>query len=257
VREAAELLGITACLSRRPRDLSRGEQQRVALGRALVRRPALFLLDEPLAHLDALTRRDLRAQIAGLPGMLGVPMILVTHDQSEAMTLGHRLAILRDGALQQVGRPLEIYRKPANVFVAGFLGSPPMNLLPGKLAEETGALVWRRRSQGAGELRLTVPCEKLAVWRSRVGREILAGLRPEQVRVVVGEASSADGSIRAIVREVELHGAETLVRVAVAGLELTARAPATFEGVAGGHVDLRIDPQAARFFDPASGRALG
>lgn len=260
VRETAELLGIVACLSRRPRDLSGGEQQRVALGRALVRRPRLFLLDEPLSHLDATLRRELRAQIAGLPALLGVPMIFVTHDQSEAMTLGHRLAILRDGVLQQIDRPREVYRAPANLFVAGFLGAPPMNVLPGELVVESGALIWRRRSHGADngaeELRLVVPAEKAAALRNFVGREILAGLRPEHLEILAEDANPADGVIQASLRAVELLGPEALVRVEVAGLELTARAPASFEGVTGGRVGLQIDSRATRFFDPASGRAL-
>jgi multiple sugar transport system ATP-binding protein len=202
----------------------------------------------------------LRAQIAALPALLGVPMILVTHDQSEAMTLGHRLAILRDGVLQQMDRPPEVYRAPANLFVAGFLGSPPMNFLPGELAEESGVLIWRGRSrgtgEGAGELRLVVPSEKAGAWRNFVGREILAGLRPEHLEVLAGGANSTDGVIPATVRAVELLGPETSVRVEYAGLELTARAPASFEGVAGERVGLQIDPQAARFFDRASGCAL-
>ena len=255
VRETAELLGISNCLSRRPRELSGGEQQRVALGRALVRRPSLFLLDEPLAHLDAVTRRDLRAQIAGLPALLGVPMILVTHDQAEAMTLGQRLAILRDGALQQIGRPLDVYREPENTFVAGFLGSPPMNLLPGLVVEESGALFWVRTG-GAQELRLEVPGGTATAWRSHVGREILAGLRPEQIRVVESGASSADQFFTADLRGVERFGAEALVRVSVAGLDLTARAPASFTGAIGGPVALQMDLRTARFFDSASGRAL-
>ena len=259
VRDTAELLGITACLSRRPRDLSGGEQQRVALGRALVRRPKLFLLDEPLSHLDEAIRRELRGQIAGLPALLGVPVIVVTHDQSDAMTLGHRLAILRDGVLQQIGRPLAVYRQPATVFVAAFLGAPPMNLLPGELFAESGALIWRRShgpASGAEELHLAVPAEKAAPMRDFVGRKILAGLRPEHLEILGGASVRVEGSVPASLRGIESLGSETLVRVELAGLEVIARAGASFEGIAGQQVLLQINPSQACFFDPAAGGAL-
>src|SRR6476620_947736 len=137
VREAAEMLGIGALLDRKPGALSGGQRQRVALGRALVRQPAAFLLDEPLSNLDARLRADMRLELVKLHRQLGATIVHVTHDQVEAMTMGERICIMKDGRIVQVGEPLEVYRKPANTFVAGFLASPPMNLIDGRLVEDS------------------------------------------------------------------------------------------------------------------------
>ncbi len=136
VSEAAEILGITHLLDRKPRQLSGGQRQRVAVGRAIVRKPSVFLFDEPLSNLDAKLRVQMRAEITKLQHRLKTTTVYVTHDQVEAMTMGHRIAILKDGELQQVGTPLEVYERPANLFVATFIGTPPMNLFPGTLSDD-------------------------------------------------------------------------------------------------------------------------
>ena len=150
VKEAAQILDLGACLDRKPAALSGGQRQRVALGRAIVRRPKLFLLDEPLSNLDAQTRLQLRAEIARLHTRIGSTMIYVTHDQVEALTLGQRVAVMKDGVIQQVADPMTLYRQPANLFVAGFIGSPPMNFFDGTVSAEKDALVFEeQRSHGA------------------------------------------------------------------------------------------------------------
>src|ERR1700716_2980035 len=141
VEEAAEILGIVDLLARKPRQLSGGQRQRVAMGRAIVREPAAFLMDEPLSNLDAKLRVEMRAEITNIHRRIGAPTLYVTHDQTEAMTMGDRVAILRDGALEQIGTPLELYERPVNVFVAGFIGSPAMNFVTADLARDDGVAV--------------------------------------------------------------------------------------------------------------------
>src|SRR5437867_582308 len=200
VREAAALLGITPLLERRPRHLSGGEQQRVALGRALVRKPDVFLFDEPLSNLDAKLRVQMRREIARLHHALGATMLYVTHDQAEAMTLGDRVVVMRDGRVQQVDAPLAVYRDPSNTFVAAFIGSPPMNLLEGAIVTDGGL----RFAGPGGAVSVPLP----ATWRSLVTtgnrRPIILGVRPEDV-------SLAPGGIPARVDLVEPLGQELLI----------------------------------------------
>src|SRR5512133_1801468 len=183
VRDAAEILGIHDYLHRKPRQLSGGQRQRVALGRAIVRHPQVFLFDEPLSNLDAKLRVQMRVEMKKLHDRLGTTAIYVTHDQVEAMTLGDRVVVMKDGLVQQVGEPLELYNEPANLFVAGFLGSPAMNFATVKISQTNGAL-WAA-NEG---LRIKVPAEPAA----RLGRhghdEVTMGIRPEDLHV----ASSAD-----------------------------------------------------------------
>lgn len=176
IREVAGLLGIEPLLDRRSGQLSGGQQQRVALGRALVRDPACFLFDEPLAHLDAPLRLELRDQIKRLHAQLGVTILYVTHDQEEAMTLGSRLAVLYQGRLQQVGSPLDVFQRPVNRFVAGFLGSPPMNFLEGTILSQEGRLWF-----DDGVQRLAVPERAAAKLGRKVGAKVLLGIRPEHL----------------------------------------------------------------------------
>jgi multiple sugar transport system ATP-binding protein len=177
VEEIAEALRVAQLLDRRPDELSGGEMQRVALGRALARPAEVVLLDEPFGHQDAHLRRVLRSQLPLLRRRLRATMIIVTHDQEEALLLGDRIAVLHDGALQQVGPALELYREPANRFVAGFIGSPPMNLLEGRLVERDGSPVLV-----AGDNHLAVP-GKLHPWKAWLGKEVVLGIRPEDVFV--------------------------------------------------------------------------
>jgi multiple sugar transport system ATP-binding protein len=199
VREIARLLELEPFLKRKPRALSGGQRQRVAMGRAIVRRPSVFLMDEPLSNLDAKLRVQMRAEIRGLQRDLGVTTVYVTHDQVEAMTMGDRVAVLRKGVLQQVAAPHELYRRPVNLFVGGFIGSPPMNLLE---ATVTG----RSLRLGGQEIEVGVRAELAAYG----GRAVGLGARPEDVRLVGADAAS---TIRARVLDVEDLGAEVMVHL--------------------------------------------
>jgi ABC-type sugar transport system ATPase subunit len=241
VDEAARMLGIGNLLARRPRELSGGERQRVALGRAIVRDPQAFLFDEPLSNLDARLRTQMRAEISALHRRLGVTTLYVTHDQVEALTMGERIVVLREGCVQQVGAPLEVYRRPANLFVAGFIGSPPMNFLPVRVETAGGAsggpsLCFGDLELKGGELpRLRGGLE---------GRRIMLGIRPEDLRPV------EEGGIPAKVTLVEPTGGDLFVYAQVQGTTLIARAPgaATFEP--GGGIRLQADLTRAHLFDP-------
>jgi multiple sugar transport system ATP-binding protein len=186
VRRAAEILGITALLDRRPKALSGGQRQRVALGRAIVRAPKCFLFDEPLSNLDAKLRLEMRAELKRLHLDLGSTVVYVTHDQEEAITLGDRVVVMKDGVVQQSAAALEIYRRPVNRFVAGFLGSPPMNFLDGRLVEADGHLRFEETPAALGPghdraaaARLPVPEWALGALRSQVGQAVVLGVRPE------------------------------------------------------------------------------
>ena len=200
VAEAAKLLGLETMLARKPSELSGGQRQRVAMGRAIVRHPQAFLLDEPLSNLDAKRRTEMRAELARLHRKLGVTTVYVTHDQTEAMTLGSRIAVLRDGTIQQVGAPQELYRAPANLFVARFIGSPAMNVMSGRL--DGGRLTVAAAAEGP--LDLPPPVQAGA-------RDVTVGVRPEAWRT--GEPSDAGGAltVRGEVEVVEDLGNETLV----------------------------------------------
>jgi multiple sugar transport system ATP-binding protein len=181
VRRAAEILGITPLLERRPKALSGGQRQRVALGRAIVRAPKCFLFDEPLSNLDAKLRLEMRAELKRLHLDLGSTVVYVTHDQEEAITLGDRVVVMKDGVVQQSAAALEIYRRPTNRFVAGFLGSPPMNFLDGHLSETDGRLWFEERGRDgeAGGARLPVPPWATAALREHLGQALVLGVRPE------------------------------------------------------------------------------
>jgi multiple sugar transport system ATP-binding protein len=247
VRDTAKLMGLEPYLSRRPRELSGGERQRVALGRALVRRPRLFLFDEPLSNLDAKLRTQVRAEIARLHHQLGTTMIYVTHDQVEAMTLGQRIAVLEGGRLQQCADPLTIYRRPVNRFVAGFIGSPSMNFLTAKVAPD-GAQVT------VGPASFAIPPEWRAALQARAGQEVVLGVRPEHWRMTTGAGAAVGLAGRVAVREP--LGNETLVHVDTAAGEVVVRLaqiepPAVEEQVA-----LVPDSANLHAFDPSSGASL-
>ncbi len=244
VREVASLLQIADLLERRPKQLSGGQRQRVALGRAIVRHPAVFLMDEPLSNLDAQLRVHTRGELKRLQSELAVTTIYVTHDQAEAMTLADRVAIMRNGLLQQVGPPKEIYERPANVFVGGFLGSPGMNFLRGVLQHDAGSLTWTTEGHP-----LPLPAEWRATLDSiNLDGEVLLGVRPENV----GVGSETDGGLPAEVYVAEALGNETLVRLQLGGQELVARADASYEPAVGTRVWVRPDLRRAHLFDAAS-----
>jgi multiple sugar transport system ATP-binding protein len=202
VKEASEILGIAPLLARRPKQLSGGQRQRVALGRAIVRKPAVFLFDEPLSNLDAKLRVQMRAEIKKLQHRLGTTVIYVTHDQVEAMTMGHRIAVLHAGKLQQVGAPLEVYERPANLFVANFIGTPPMNFVKGALAD--GVLE-------ASSFRLPLPQELRAAAAGKAGRKVVLGVRPEHVLDAAAAARGETAPLELTVDIVETLGDELVV----------------------------------------------
>src|ERR1700760_3964472 len=181
VRDAADILGIGELLKRKPRQLSGGQRQRVALGRAIVRHPQVFLFDEPLSNLDAKLRVQMRVELKKLHERLGTTAIYVTHDQVEAMTLGDRVVVMRDGRVQQVGDPMELYNEPANRFVAGFIGSPAMNFAPVRIAAQNGSL-WAE----SDDLRIKVPAPIAPRLGRYAGKEATLGVRPEDLRIANG-----------------------------------------------------------------------
>jgi multiple sugar transport system ATP-binding protein len=246
VREAAVLLDIEPLLSRRPRQLSGGQRQRVALGRAIVRQPKVFLFDEPLSNLDAKLRAQMRRELAALRRRLGTTTIYVTHDQVEAMTLGDRIVLMRDGRVQQVGAPLEVYQRPANLFVAGFLGSPPMNQIPGRLEHADG--VWFASNDGAFRLRLEQADLPAALAK---GRPVVLGLRPEALI----PANASEG-FPAVVEEIEPLGHESLITVKAGGVLLSLRSEARVEMQVGQPVRFATTAGALHWFDAESGERL-
>jgi len=244
VGEAAELLGIGALLERRPRQLSGGQRQRVAMGRAIVRLPKLFLFDEPLSNLDAKLRVQMRAEIRRLQRRLGVTSLFVTHDQTEAMTLGDRLVVMNAGVASQVATPMEIWSRPADAYVAGFIGSPSMNFLEGALAEGGTAVVLR-----AGPvLRFTDGARPGAD-----GRRVTLGIRPEHV---LRDAGGGAGGINLALDLVEPLGSETVLHGRLPGGEaLTAKLPGTVPAV-GGVIRVLLSATEAHVFDPDTGRRI-
>jgi multiple sugar transport system ATP-binding protein len=238
VGEAAEMLGVDPLLEKLPRQLSGGERQRVALGRAIVRQPQVFLFDEPLSNLDAKLRTEMRAEISALHRRLQVTTVYVTHDQVEAMTMGQRIVVLRDGLVQQVGEPLEIYQQPANLFVAGFIGSPRMNFLDARVSDDGAVEV------AAAESRLTLPAEQRERLAGHQGRNVILGLRPEHVDL------APEGEVQGRASLVEQTGGESYVYAQVGGAPLVARCEGAVRLEIGDQVRLRLDLAAAHFFDP-------
>jgi multiple sugar transport system ATP-binding protein len=246
VHETSELLGIGELLDRKPRALSGGQRQRVAVGRCIVRNPKVYLFDEPLSNLDAKLRTQMRAELKALHQRLGTTTVYVTHDQEEAMTLGNRLVVMAEGRAQQIGPPLDVYRRPENRFVAGFVGSPSMNFLEGTLAVEPGAAVFT-----SGEIR--VPCPRPADVNG--AHEVVLGVRPEHLRAAV---AGAPGAIETTVEVTEPLGDRMDVTVRTAtGIRLVARVPATSPVEPGETIALAADPSDLHLFQPGPyGRRL-
>ncbi|MBO9662794.1 sn-glycerol-3-phosphate ABC transporter ATP-binding protein UgpC [Dokdonella sp.] len=244
VREASAMLDLDRLLPLKPAQLSGGQRQRVALGRALVRQPAVFLLDEPLSNLDAKLRLSTRVEIAKLHRQLDATMIYVTHDQIEAMTLGHRIVVMKDGRIQQIDTPMRLYERPVNTFVATFLGSPKMNLLHGTLVDGEGGL--RLRVTDGVELPLAPPPALLRTLRGRIGRELIVGLRPEDLHPA--RDGEADG-LPAQVETVEPVGNEAFLNLACGGGELVVRVPPHDLPGAGERIRLGYDTARMHYFD--------
>jgi sn-glycerol 3-phosphate transport system ATP-binding protein len=236
VKRAAEILELEPLLERRPRQLSGGQRQRVAMGRAIVREPAVFLFDEPLSNLDAKLRVQMRLEIQKLHRRLGTTSLYVTHDQVEAMTLAQRMIVMNAGRAEQIGTPMEVYQNPASVFVAGFIGSPAMNFLAGK-AEADG----RVTLDGGGAV--------VAGGNLGAGRKITVGVRPEHFTPCAPSAANLVGSVEMI----EALGADTLIHVAFGGGSLIARLPHGVPATIGEPIALAASPGRVYLFDAESG----
>jgi multiple sugar transport system ATP-binding protein len=250
VDDAARTLGITEFLDRKPKQLSGGQRQRVALGRAIVRNPAVFLFDEPLSNLDAKLRVQMRAEISTLQKRLKTTTVYVTHDQIEAMTMGDRIAVMSKGELQQVGTPLEVYDQPANLFVASFIGTPPMNFVPATLADGGKTVV-------ASGFRMPVPQAFQAAAQGRDGLKLVLGLRPENIREASREGSGATVPVRAKVEFVEPLGHEVIVHGRVGEELVVAKVDPHRSPRMGDDVNLVIETEAAHLFDAATEKRLG
>ena len=235
VRRVADTLELGSLLGRRPHALSGGQRQRVALGRAIVRDPKVFLFDEPLSNLDAALRVSTRVEIAALHRRLGATMIYVTHDQIEAMTMGTRICIMNGGRVMQVGKPLDVYRRPVNTFVAGFLGNPPMNLVPATITDDDGG-----RTVRVGETALRIPAERAPA--STPGSPVTFGIRAEHVALTAGPAGDR-AEVAGEVVQVESLGAETIVMTRLAGVEKT------FVARVAGDAAVRVGDRCPLFLD--------
>ncbi len=242
VNKAASMLQIEHLLDRKPGQLSGGQRQRVAMGRAIVRDPDLFLFDEPLSNLDAKLRVEMRTEIKRLHDRLGTTVVYVTHDQIEAMTLGTRVAVMKGGVIQQLAEPQTIYEKPANMFVAGFIGSPTMNFLSGRLERVDGGLVLKH---GDAALPLADLSQDAGAW---VGRPVVAGIRPETLH-----PRTAGAALTGTVDVVEPTGPDTMVILNVGGQMVTARVGSRDRPKLGEAMTLGVDTAAINLFDPDSG----
>ena len=243
VQEAAKILGLEMYLKRKPKALSGGQRQRVALGRAIVRDAKVFLMDEPLSNLDAKLRVQMRAEIIKLHQRLGTTTIYVTHDQTEAMTMATRIVIMKDGVIQQVGAPKEVYEYPENVFVGGFIGSPSMNFLTGKIID--GMFV-------SGKFALALPTEKRTLLSDQgyADRDIILGIRPEDLHSDQAfPAYSENSTVNLEVDVTELMGATTMVYTTLEGQNLVASIDSQTEVRAGETIELSFDMKKVHFFD--------
>ncbi len=250
VAEAAQILGIEPLLDRKPKELSGGQRQRVALGRAIVRRPAVFLFDEPLSNLDAKLRVQMRAEIKKLQARLGTTTVYVTHDQVEAMTMGHRIAVLEAGHLQQVGAPLELYEAPANLFVAAFIGTPPMNFVPATV-DGAGTVL------AAGGVRLPVPAGVRGALAGRDGAKVVVGIRPESV-VPPGRAPRGEAvPVTVTVDIAEPLGDEVVVHAHVGQDAVVFKQDPHRPAAIGSSQEVRLELDALHVFDAESQRRLG
>ncbi len=248
VAEAATILGIENLLDRKPRQLSGGQRQRVAVGRAIVRKPSVFLFDEPLSNLDAKLRVQMRAEIKKLQANLGTTSIYVTHDQVEAMTMGTRICVLNKGLLQQVGTPLEVYERPASAFVAQFIGTPPMNFLHGTLTAE-GVVT--------GSVTVPLPAALRQAAASRTGRKVIAGIRPEHV---VGDGRSLRGQdlpLEVPVEIVETLGDEVVVHTRVGDDVLVYEEDPHRSPELGGKVRIHLELDRLHLFDAETEQRIG
>ena len=250
VKEAAMILGIENLLDRRPKQLSGGQRQRVALGRAIVREPKVFLMDEPLSNLDAKLRVQMRTELSKLHDRLQTTIIYVTHDQTEAMTMGDRIVVLRDGFIQQVADPLTLYNQPVNMFVAGFIGSPAMNFLDAKLVKEGNNFYL----DSENSFKILVPESKISAnpeLEDYVGKDVVFGIRPEDLEdaSVVEEGITEENSFSAEVEVVEPMGSEIYLYLAINGHSMIARVDAHSTAKVGDEIKLVVNTDGMHIFD--------
>ncbi len=246
IRRAAEILDIQDLLDRKPAQLSGGERQRVAVGRAIVRDPEVFLFDEPLSNLDAKLRVTMRTELVKLHRRLETTMIYVTHDQVEAMTMGDRIVVMKDGVIQQVGRPLEVYDSPANRFVAEFIGSPPMNFFNATLVEDNGRL-----RLDCGSFSLEVPANRVDGYAAYAGKPVVLGIRPEEINSTRPEKHEGAGStVQAEVVVLQLLGADCILELVSGGHEFVARVDAHGSYQPGQAIDVYFNMSQCHLFDP-------
>jgi len=250
VKDAADILGIEALLDRKPRQLSGGQRQRVAVGRAIVRHPEVFLFDEPLSNLDAKLRVQMRVELKRLHERLETTAIYVTHDQVEAMTLGDRVVVMKDGWVQQVGEPLELYGKPANKFVAGFIGSPAMNFVEVAIRDSGGAL-WAE----AEGLRVRVTPAMVERVRAHNGQRMTLGVRPEALHLA-NSADTPDFTFATSVDVVEPLGNEILLNFRTGGVPMVARVDPSVRAKMHDNIRLALDPGRVHFFDAKTEAAI-
>jgi multiple sugar transport system ATP-binding protein len=261
VERVAETLQMTHLLDRKPALLSGGQRQRVAMGRAIARDPALFLFDEPLSNLDAKLRVEMRAEIKLMHQRLGTTIVYVTHDQIEAMTLGDKIAVMRDGVVQQFGSPQDIYDRPDNIYVAGFIGSPSMNFLRGKLTQQDNDVAFALEHGGVTTL-LPLPSDVAASATAWIGRDVILGIRPEHVTDSISARNEAHDDyspteVDCLVEMTEPTGPDTLVFAWFNGARATCRTHPRAGAAPGASIKLAFDLSKAMLFDPQTEQRLG
>jgi multiple sugar transport system ATP-binding protein len=258
VKQASALLGLDAYLQRRPKALSGGQRQRVAVGRAIVRDPKVFLFDEPLSNLDAKMRVSMRTEISKLHARLSATMIYVTHDQVEAMTMGDRICVMKDGRIMQVAEPLALYNRPDNLFVAGFIGSPPMNLFRGTI-ERVGDKLWFAEPHNAAPLRLALPSAMAARAVPFTGKPVVLGIRPENIEEAASAVESTNFSGQDAQVRIDLAepmGAETYLYLNTGATAFVARVRPTDQFQINDTIKVRFNLQNAHLFDAATEQAI-
>ena len=254
VRDAAAMLGLESLLDRKPKALSGGQRQRVAVGRAIVRKPKVFLFDEPLSNLDAKMRVSMRTEIARLHTRIGATMIYVTHDQVEAMTMGDRICVMKDGEIQQVAEPLTLYNQPANLYTAGFIGSPPMNFFRGKLLQEGSIVRFVEANTKGAPVAINLPPNLAQAGRNHAGKTVVLGIRPENLHE---EPTPRVGMTATVKVEIsEQMGAETYLYLDSGATNFIARVKPTAVHAHGTTVHLAFTPEHLHLFDSDSGAAL-
>ncbi len=251
VDEAAKILDIEELLDRKPKALSGGQRQRVAVGRAIVRKPKVFLFDEPLSNLDAKLRVQMRAEISALHNRLQATMLYVTHDQVEAMTMGDKIVVMKDGLIQQIGDPLTLYNVPVNRFVAGFIGSPPMNFMTVKVTEESGRIMIDE-----GNFKLEITGDRADMIRPYIGKDTVFGIRPEDLHYIP-DAKDDVTNIKSHIEVIEPLGAEIHIYVNTGTHQFIARVPPRYQLSVGDPAHFTPDMSKVIFFDMESEQAIG